>query len=80
MLGSALHSDHFPFSHVQNLLSFVRFITSFLPRIALQILYVAFIRSRREFASVVWNNFIRIPADSSKFENAQEKFGNTRPS
>jgi hypothetical protein len=75
MLGSALYSNHIViYSHALKLPGFVRFITVFFPRIVLQILYIAFIRSRLEYVSVAWNN--RIPADSNTLENIRKKIGN----
>jgi hypothetical protein len=54
-------------------LGLIYFVTNnFSSLVGLRILYVAFIRSKLEYASVPWNNLTL--ADSNKLENIQKEF------
>jgi hypothetical protein len=78
MLDSKLyfhcHID-FVYSQALRALGLTRFITYNLSSLdSLVVLYIALIRSKLEYASVVWNKLTL--TDSNKIENIQRKFAN----
>jgi hypothetical protein len=78
MLDSKLyfhcHVD-FVYSQALRTLGLIRFITySFSSLDSLVVLYIALIRYKLEYASVVWNKLTL--TDSNKIENIQRKFAN----
>jgi hypothetical protein len=68
------HVD-FVYSQALRALGFIRFITyNFSSLDSLVVLYIALIRFKLEYASVVWNKLTL--TDSNKIENKQRKFAN----
>ncbi|KDR18918.1 hypothetical protein L798_06656 [Zootermopsis nevadensis] len=66
------HVDHI-FSHCIKLLGLVRTLTfSFSSLDCLYMLYVTLVRSKLEYASVVWNSITT--TDANKLERIQQKF------
>jgi hypothetical protein len=75
-IDSKLHFHqhvHFSFSHTMKLLGWIRIITfSFSALDSLLMLYIATVRSKLEYATVVWNSITN--TDSNKLERVQRKF------